>query len=91
MNNYEKQREDWRQQFLTMDQEDICKRLPEVCRSDTHLILWHYGRQFTVDRESGEISALSDDKPVDMMPQLNIYTLADAAELPIQRNVFYRF
>ena len=91
MNNYEKQREDCRQQFLTMDQEDICKRLPEVCRSDTHLTLWHYGRQFTVDRESGEISALSDDKPVDVMPQLNIYTLADAAELPIQRNVFYRF
>lgn len=75
MNNYEKQREDWRQQFLTMDQEDICRRLPEVCKSDTHLTLWHYGRQFAVDRKSGVISALSDSKPVDVMPQLNIYTL----------------
>lgn len=75
MNNYEKQREDWRQQFLTMNQEDICRRLPEVCKSDTHLTLWHYGRQFAVNRKDGVISALSDNKPVDVMPQLNIYTL----------------
>lgn len=75
MNNYEKQREDWRQQFLTMDQADICRRLPEVVQSDTDLTLWHYGRQFAVNRESGVISALSDNKPVDVMPQLNIYTL----------------
>lgn len=75
MNNYEKQREDWRQQFLTMDQEDICKRLPEVAKSDTDLTIWHYGRQFAVNRRNGVISPLSDDKPVDVMPQLNIYTL----------------
>ena len=52
MNNYEKQREDWRQQFLTMNQEDICKRLPEVQKTDTHLTIWHYGRQFAVDRKT---------------------------------------
>jgi len=75
MNNYEKQREDWRQQFLTMNQEDICRRLPEVCKSDTHLTLWHYSRQFAVNRKDGVISALSDNKPVDVMQQLNIYTL----------------
>lgn len=75
MNNYEKQREDWRKQFLTMNQEDICERLPEVRKSDMYLTLWHYGRQFAVDRKSGVIFSLSDDKPVDIMPQLNIYTL----------------
>ena len=58
-----------------MDQEDICRRLPEVCKSDTHLTLWHYGRQFAVNRKDDVISALSDNKPVDVMPQLNIYTL----------------
>ena len=50
MNNYEKQLEDWRLRFLSMDQEDICRRLPEVRKSDTRLTLWHYGRQFAVDR-----------------------------------------
>lgn len=75
MNNYEKQREDWRRQFLTMDQADICRRLPEVQKTDTKLILWHYGRRFAVDRQSGEISVLSDSRPVDITPQLNIYTL----------------
>ncbi len=75
MSNYKKQLEDWRQQFLTMDQEDICRRLPEVNQSDTHLTLWHYGRQFAVNRADGVISVLSDGKPLDVMPQLNIYTL----------------
>ena len=75
MNNYERQREDWRKRFLTMDQADICRRLPEVTRTDAHLTLWHYGRQFAVHREDGVISALTDDKPVEIMPQLNIYTL----------------
>lgn len=75
MNNYEKQCEDWRQRFLTMDQADICRRLPEVGRSETQLILFHYGRQFAVDRKDGVISVLSDSRPVAVMPRLNIYTL----------------
>lgn len=73
--NYEKQCEDWRQKFLTMDQEDICKRLPEVKKTEDRLILWHYGREFTVDRNDGTIQVVSDDKKVDIMPKLNIYTL----------------
>lgn len=75
MNNYEKQCEDWRRKFLTMEQEDICRRLPEVKKTETHLLLWHYGRQFAVHRRSGVISALSDDRPVSIMTRLNIYTL----------------
>lgn len=73
--NYEKQCEDWRQKFLTMDQEDICRRLPEVKKTEDRLILWHYGREFTVDRNDGTIQVVSDDKKVDIMPKLNIYTL----------------
>ena len=75
MNNYEKQLEDWRLRFLSMDQEDICRRLPEVRKSDTRLTLWHYGRQFAVDRREGTISVLSDSRPVALTTRLNIYTL----------------
>lgn len=75
MNNYEKQLEDWRLRFLSMDQEDICRRLPEVRKSDMRLTLWHYGRQFAVDRREGTISVLSDSRPVALTTRLNIYTL----------------
>lgn len=73
--NYEKQCEDWRQKFLTMDQEDICRRLPEIKKTEDRLILWHYGREFAVDRNDGRIQGLSDDRKVEIMPKLNIYTL----------------
>lgn len=75
MNNYKKQLEDWRLKFLTMDPDEICKKLPEICKTDTHLTLWHYGRQFSINRLDGIISVLSDDRPIDITPQLNIYTL----------------
>jgi hypothetical protein len=58
-----------------MDQNDICARLPEVRMEDEQLTLWHFGRQFAVNRTDGKITVLSDDKPVDITPKLNIYTL----------------
>lgn len=73
--NYEKQSEDWRQKFLTMDQEDICRRLPEIRKTREKLLLWHYGREFAVDRGDGTIQCESDEGAVDVMPRLNIYTL----------------
>lgn len=73
--NYEKQSEDWRQKFLTMDQEDICRRLPEIRKTREKLLLWHYGREFAVDRGDGTIQCVSDEETVDVMPRLNIYTL----------------
>lgn len=75
ISNYEKQCEDWRQKFLTMDQEDICGRLPGVRMDEGQLLLWHYGRRFAVSRLDGTIRAVSDERPVDIMPRLNIYTL----------------
>lgn len=75
VSNYDKQCEDWREKFLTMDQEDICRRLPEVENREEELVLWHYGRQFAVNKKDGTIRVLSDDKPIDVMPKLNIYTL----------------
>lgn len=73
--NYEKQSEDWRQKFLTMDQEDICRRLPEIRKTREKLLLWHYGREFAVDRGDGTIQCISDEETVNVMPRLNIYTL----------------
>jgi hypothetical protein len=58
-----------------MDQNDICARLPEARMEDKQLTLWHFGRQFAVNRTDGTITVLSDDKPVDITPKLNIYTL----------------
>jgi hypothetical protein len=75
VSNYEIQCEDWRKRFLTMDQNDICARLPEVKMEDEQLALWHFGRQFAVNRTDGTITVLSDVKPVDITPKLNIYTL----------------
>lgn len=73
--NYDRQCEEWRQKFLTMDQEEICRRLPELQADEKDLTLWHFGRQFAVDRRTGEIRALSDDRPVEAMARMNIYTL----------------
>ncbi len=75
ISNYEKQCEEWRQRFLTMDQEEICGKLPEIKKTEEKLALWHYGREFAVDRGDGKIRAVSDNRTVDVMPRLNIYTL----------------
>ncbi len=75
MDNYQKQCEQWRQWFLTLDQDDLCRRLPELQRTGGHLALWHFGRQLGVDRRTGAISSLSDGAAVDITPQLNVYTL----------------
>ena len=75
MNNYEKQCEQWRLRFLAMDQGELCRRLPEIAAEEDRLVLWHFGRQFAVDRATGVIRVLSDSRPVDVTPRLNIYTL----------------
>lgn len=75
MSNYEKQCEQWRQKFLTMDQEEICRRLPEIEQREDVLVLEHFGRALAVDRKTGDIRALSDDGPVYVMTKFNVYTL----------------
>lgn len=73
--NYDKQCEEWRQKFLGMNQEEICAKLPEIQDDESDLTLWHFGRQFAVSKDTGDIRALSDDGPVDAMAKMNIYTL----------------
>lgn len=75
VNNYENQCEAWRQRFCGMDQAELCRRLPELEQTDGQLLLWHYGRRLAVDRQTGRISAVSDNLPVSRTEQLNVYTL----------------
>ena len=49
MDNYQKQCEQWRQWFLTLDQDDLCRRLPELQRTGGHRARWHFGRQLGGD------------------------------------------
>lgn len=75
MSNYERQCEQWRLAFLSMDQDALLRKLPELEAGGDQLRLWHFGRRFAVDRESGVIRCLSDDRPVSYGVQMNIYTL----------------
>jgi len=75
ISNYETQCEEWRARFLTMDISDICARLPEIKIDNGCLTLWHFGRHFAVSMADGTVTVLSDDKPADVTPKMNIYTL----------------
>lgn len=76
-NNYEKWCEQWRCKFLTMDQETLKKRLPELREEGEWLTITHFSRKFGINRENGHISALEDAEPVSCCERLNIYTLFD--------------
>ena len=73
--NYALQLEQWRARFLGMDAAEICRRLPDIERADGALKLRHFGRRFRIELSDGRIRADADAEPVDMTPQLNIYTL----------------
>ena len=75
LSNYEKQCEQWRLTFLAMDQEALRRKLPELEAVGNQLRLWHFGRQLAVDRCSGVISCLTDDRPVSYGVRMNVYTL----------------
>ena len=75
MNNYEKWCERWREKFLSLDQEELKRRLPELKEEGEWLTLRHFGRKLGVHRERGEIRALEDQEPVTCYERLNVYTL----------------
>lgn len=75
VSNYAVQREQWRQRFLAMDQEALCRKLPELEAAGDQLRLWHFGKQFAVGRTDGVIRCLTDDGAVNYNETMNIYTL----------------
>lgn len=58
--NYEKLCEDWRLKFLELDQEKLCRKLPELKPEGEYLTLFHFGQKYGVHRKNGQIVALSD-------------------------------
>lgn len=75
MNNYEKWCDQWRIQFLHMNQSDLQKRLPELTDEGQWLTLRHYGRKLGINKADGSIHAMEDNHPVSCCEKLNIYTL----------------
>ncbi len=73
--NYERLCEEWRKKFLGMDQEKLCRKLPELKREGEYLTLVHFGRKFGVHMTTGEIAALKDDGPVSVNTRMDIYNL----------------
>ena len=75
ISNYDRQRQQWQRNFLAMDQDLLCQKLPELERTEDQLLLWHFGRRFAVGRGDGLIRCVSDGEPVSYNEQMNIYTL----------------
>lgn len=75
ISNYEIQIEEWKKRFLKMDQDLICRKIPGIEKRNDSLVLWHFGRQLSVNRHDGTITCLSDDLPLGPNPKGNVYTL----------------
>lgn len=75
MSNYEIQRRQWQERFLSMDQEALCRRLPGLELAESQLRLRHFGRLFAVSRQDGTIRCLTDGAPASYNEAMNIYTL----------------
>lgn len=73
--NYSRLCEDWRLKFLSMDQELLMKKLPELQVEGEYLTLRHFARKYGVNSKTGEIVAMEDGNPVSNDVKLNIYNL----------------
>lgn len=74
-NNYEKQCEEWRERFLTLDQDKLMKKLPELHAENDYLTLFYYNQKHGIHRKTGEIISFESPKPLTLFTRLNIYTL----------------
>lgn len=75
MSNYTKLCQEWSEKFLHMDVEKLMKKLPELQEEGEYLTLYLFGRKLGIQRETGEIEAMEDDKIVVNTTKLNVYTL----------------
>lgn len=75
ISNYEKCCEDWRQRFLTMDQDALMQKLPELNPEGDQLTIFHFNRKYAIHRKTGRITTAEGHQPISHMAQLNIYTL----------------
>ncbi|MEE1197306.1 MAG: DUF3786 domain-containing protein [Lachnospiraceae bacterium] len=73
--NYARLCEDWRLKFLSMDQDLLMKKLPELQVEGEYLTVYHFARKYGVNRKTGHIAAMEDERPVSNDVKLNIYNL----------------
>ena len=75
-NRYETWRLEWKERFLTLDQEALCARVPGLTAREDCLTLDYFSRPYGIHRETGLIHSLEDEsRELTLFTQLNIYTL----------------
>lgn len=74
-NHYEQQCQDWQKRFLTLDQEQLLKKLPGLKIEDDYLTLSYFQKKHGIHRGTGKIVCFVQDKPLTLFTRLNIYTL----------------
>lgn len=74
-NNYEKWCAEWGKRFLTMDQEQLLKRVPGLEQEGDCLTLSYFHQKYGIRRRTGEIVSFQSDEKPTAFTQLNLYTL----------------
>lgn len=72
--NYEKCIADWQERFLSMDHEELLRRIPSLKREGDFLTIVHFGKNFAVSTKTGKITVLPAHTPASQNEQFNIYT-----------------
>ena len=75
MSNYAKLCQSWSEKFLQMDVEGLMKKIPELKEEGEYLTLYLFGRKLGIQKATGEIDAMEDDRAVGNTTKLNVYTL----------------
>lgn len=75
ISNYEKLCDQWREQFLKMDQQQLMQALPELKPEGDYLTLYHFGRKYGIHRLTGQIDPMDGTHTASITVKLNIFTL----------------
>lgn len=74
ISNYDRLCTQWAQRFMSMDQDALLRKLPELLIEGEYITLRHFDRKYGIHVKTGEIRALEDEQPVSCTTKLNIYT-----------------
>ncbi|WP_296831363.1 DUF3786 domain-containing protein [Marvinbryantia sp.] len=67
LSNYEKWCEEWGRRFLTLDQTQLQKTLPELKEEGDYLTLFHFGKKYGIHRKTGEIILMTPKDHTDTL------------------------
>ena len=74
-NNYDQWREDWRLRFLSLDKEELLRKLPFLTIRDGQLLVPYLGETCPISLETGRIQAPEAWGSLGLYDEMNIYTL----------------